>query len=61
MGNPDRRRFASVNGAIVPRMVDIRAVREVETWTGPNVLGGILLLVVVLALLIWAIRRYVQR
>ena len=27
MGNPDRRRFASVNGAIVPRMVDIRAVR----------------------------------
>jgi hypothetical protein len=42
-------------------MVDIRAVREVETWTGTNVLGGILLLVVVLVFLIWLIRRYVRR
>jgi hypothetical protein len=42
-------------------MVDIRAVREVETWSGTNLVGGILLLVVVVALLIWAIRRYVRR
>jgi hypothetical protein len=42
-------------------MVDIRAVREVETWTETNVLGGILLLAVVVGLLIWAIRRYVRR
>ena len=57
----DRRRSAPVIGAILPRMVDIRAVREVETWTTSNVFGGILLLVLVVALVIWAVRRYLRR
>lgn len=61
MGEQDRRRSTPVIRAIVPRMVDIRAVREVETWTTSNVLGGLLLLAVVVALLIWGIRRYLRR
>jgi len=44
----------------VPRMVEIRALREVEKWTGPSVVAAVLIAVAVLAILGWFIYRYLQ-
>lgn len=46
--------------AIVPRMVAIAAVREAEAWTLPNIVGGIVLVVLAILALVWLIRRYLM-
>jgi len=47
-------------GAIVPRMLEIRALREVERWTGPSIVATVLIVVALLAILTWFIHRYLQ-
>ena len=41
-------------------MVAIFAVREAETWTATNIVGGLVLLAIAVTALVWAIRRYLQ-
>ncbi|MFQ5554486.1 MAG: hypothetical protein ACE5GC_03835 [Acidimicrobiia bacterium] len=41
-------------------MVLIGAVREVEGWTGTNIVGGLALALIVTVGLVWAIRRYLR-
>ncbi len=41
-------------------MAEIVALREVETWSAPNIVMGLILLVVAIAVLVWAIRRYLR-
>jgi len=38
----------------------IAAVREAEPWSIANIVGGIALLLVVVVLLVWLIRRYLS-
>jgi len=38
--------------------MEIRALQEVEPWTGPSIVIGVLLLIGVVALIVWLIRRY---
>ena len=44
----------------MPRIMEIAALREVEPWTGPSLVMGIVLLVVTIAVIVWAIRRYLN-
>jgi hypothetical protein len=46
--------------AIVPRMLEIAALQEAERWTGPGIVGAVLIAATLLALLIYAIYRYLQ-
>jgi len=46
--------------AIVPRIMEIAALREVEPWTGPSIVLGAVLLIATIAVLVWAIRRYLD-
>jgi hypothetical protein len=46
--------------AIVPRIMEIAALREVEPWTGPSLVLGTILLIATLAVIVWAIRRYLD-
>jgi hypothetical protein len=41
-------------------MYAIAVVREAEPWTGGDIVGGIVLLIVVIAAVAWAIRRYLR-
>jgi len=41
-------------------MLEIRALREVERWTGPSIVATILIVVAFLAILAWFIHRYLQ-
>lgn len=41
-------------------MTGIGAVREVETWSFANIVGGLVVLAVVIGVLYWAIRRYLS-
>ena len=42
----------------MPRMTEYRALREVEAWSPANVFWGVVLAVVVIAVIIWLIRRF---
>ena len=46
--------------AIVPRIMEIRALQEAEAWTGLSIAAGVVLLVVTIVLLAWAIRRFLR-
>ena len=48
------------SGAIVPRMSEIRALRELETWTAGNILGAVVLVVVLAVAIVVLIRRYLN-
>jgi heme/copper-type cytochrome/quinol oxidase subunit 4 len=39
-------------------MPEYRALAEAETWSAANVVASVILLVVVVAALVWLIRRY---
>jgi hypothetical protein len=41
-------------------MLVIGAVRETETWSGASVVLGLLLLAVLIALIVWQVRRFLQ-
>ena len=41
-------------------MLDIRALREAEQWTGPSIVLASILLLAGLAILIWLIYRYLR-
>jgi hypothetical protein len=40
--------------------MEIRAIQEAEPWTGPSIVAGVLLLVITIAVLVWAIRRFLR-
>jgi flagellar biogenesis protein FliO len=40
--------------------MDIRAVRELETWTPGNIVGGIVLAVALVVLIVWLVRRFLS-
>lgn len=42
----------------MPRMPEYRALAEAEMWSPGNVVASVILLVVVVALAVWLIRRY---
>ncbi|MDJ0959097.1 MAG: hypothetical protein QNJ88_00470 [Acidimicrobiia bacterium] len=44
----------------MPRIMEIAALREVEAWTGPSLVIGIVLLVAVIVVIVLAIRRYLD-
>lgn len=44
----------------MPRMPLIAGVREAEPWNLANVLGGLFVLIVVVLLLVWIVRRYLS-
>ena len=41
-------------------MPEYRALAEAETWTASNVILSLILLVVVIAVLVWLIRRFLM-
>ncbi len=47
--------------AIVPRMLVISAIRETEAWSGTSIGLGVVLLIAVIGLLVWQVRRFLQR
>ena len=44
----------------MPRMAGFVLVREAETWTVTNIVGGLFLLALVAAVIAWAIKRYLN-
>jgi high-affinity Fe2+/Pb2+ permease len=44
----------------VPRMLEIRALREVESWTGPSVIAAVILGLALGAFVTWLIYRYLR-
>ncbi len=44
----------------MPRMTVIAGVRQAETWSFLNIVGGVLLLIAFAALLFWLVRRYLD-
>jgi len=38
--------------------MQIRAIQEVEPWTGPSLVFAVILLIATIALLAWLIRRF---
>jgi hypothetical protein len=41
-------------------MLEIRALREVERWTGPSIVVSVLIVLALVTLLAWLIYRYLQ-
>jgi hypothetical protein len=41
-------------------MLEIRALREVERWTGPSIVVSVLVAAALVALLVWLVYRYLQ-
>lgn len=44
----------------MPRMPEVRALRELETWTAGNILGALVLLTVLTATIVVLVRRYLD-
>ncbi len=38
----------------------IAGVREAEPWNAGNVIGGVVLLIVAVAVIVWFVRRYLN-
>jgi formate/nitrite transporter FocA (FNT family) len=41
-------------------MPEVRALRELETWSAGNIIGGLLLLALVTLAIVVAVRRYLD-
>lgn len=41
-------------------MLEVRALRELETWTAGNIIGGLVLLAIVIAAIVVLVRRYLD-
>lgn len=41
-------------------MSEVRALRELETWTPGNIFGGLLLLAVIVVAVVYLVRRYLD-
>jgi hypothetical protein len=48
------------SGAIVPRMLGIRALRETEKWTGASKALTVIVVLALLSILVWMIYRYLK-
>lgn len=44
--------------AILPRMPEVVALRELETWTAGNILGAVILLAALVVAIVVLVRRY---
>ena len=40
--------------------MEIRALQEVEPWTTPSIVAGVVLLVVVIVVIVWLVRRFLN-
>ena len=60
LGGFPPRKGRTFPGAIVPRMSEIRALREVERWTGTSIVATVLIGLALLTLLAWFIYKYLQ-
>ena len=44
----------------MPRMSEVRALRELETWTAGNIVGALLLFTVMVVVIVVLVRRYLD-